>query len=116
MCIPHNWRVNSSGQFNVPYGKYSNPLIADFAVIKAVSAYLNQANVRILSGDFEKAVGRARKGAFIYFDPPYHPMSDTSSFTGYSINGFGAEEQERLKIVCDKLSDRGCQEFRNRSM
>ena len=108
-CFNGLFRVNSNGQFNVPYGKYSNPVIAEPAVIRAVSTYLNQANVRILSGDFEKAVGRARKGAFIYFDPPYHPISDTSSFTGYSINGFGAEEQERLKGVCDKLSDRGCQ-------
>lgn len=108
-CFNGLFRVNSSGQFNVPYGKYSNPVVADCAVIKAVSNYLNQANVRILSGDFEKAVERARKRAFIYFDPPYHPMSDTSSFTGYSINGFGVKEQERLREVCDKLSDRGCQ-------
>jgi DNA adenine methylase len=75
----------------------------------AVSAYLNQPTVQILEGDFEQAVARTKKGAFIYFDPPYHPISDTSSFTGYSINGFGKKEQERLKKVCDNLSDRGCQ-------
>jgi DNA adenine methylase len=108
-CFNGLFRVNSRGQFNVPYGKHSNPVIADPAVIRAVSEYLNRANVRIKCGDFEKSVATARKGAFIYFDPPYHPLSDTSSFTGYSINGFGEEEQIRLKQVCDKLSDRGCQ-------
>ena len=108
-CFNGLFRVNSRGQFNVPYGKYSNPIIADPAVIRAVSEYLNRANVRIKCGDFEEAINTARKGAFIYFDPPYHPLSDTSSFTGYSINGFGEEEQIRLKQVCDRLSDRGCQ-------
>lgn len=108
-CFNGLFRVNSSGQFNVPYGNYSNPVIADPAVIRSVSAYLNQRNVRILQGDFAKAVATARKGAFIYFDPPYHPVSDTSSFTGYSVNGFGEQEQIRLKEVCDKLTERGCQ-------
>ncbi|MGD1918708.1 MAG: DNA adenine methylase [Pleurocapsa sp.] len=107
-CFNGLFRVNSNCQFNVPYGNYANPTIADPAVIKAVSAYLNQGNVRILNGDFEKAVSTARKGAFIYFDPPYHPISDTSSFTGYSVNGFGENEQRRLKKLCDRLSDRGC--------
>ena len=108
-CFNGLFRVNSSGQFNVPYGNYSNPVIADPAVIRSVSAYLNQRDVRIRQGDFAKAVANARKGAFIYFDPPYHPISDTSSFTGYSVNGFGEEEQVRLKELCDKLSKRGCQ-------
>ena len=108
-CFNGLFRVNSSGQFNVPYGNYSNPVIADPAVIRSVSAYLNQRDVRILEGDFAKAVATARKGAFIYFDPPYHPLSDTSSFTGYSVDGFGEAEQIRLKKLCDKLSQRGCQ-------
>ena len=107
-CFNGLFRVNSSGQFNVPYGNYANPTIAHPAVIEAVGAYLNKNKVRILSGDFAKAVANARKGAFIYFDPPYHPISDTSSFTGYSMNGFGENEQIRLKKLCDKLSDRGC--------
>lgn len=108
-CFNGLFRVNSSGQFNVPYGNYSNPVIADPAVIKSVSAYLNQRDVRILEGDFAQAISTARKGAFVYFDPPYHPISDTSSFTGYSVNGFGEKEQIRLKEVCDKLTERGCQ-------
>ena len=108
-CFNGLFRVNSSGQFNVPYGNYSNPTIADPAVIRSVSAYLNQRDVRIMEGDFAKAVATAKKGAFIYFDPPYHPISDTSSFTGYSVDGFGEAEQIRLKELCDKLSARGCQ-------
>ncbi|MEM9509156.1 MAG: DNA adenine methylase [Cyanobacteria bacterium P01_E01_bin.35] len=108
-CFNGLFRVNSSGQFNVPYGKYKNPTIADPAVIKAISVYLNQAQVSILNGDFAQAVSTAKKGAFIYFDPPYHPLSDTSSFTGYSMNGFGEEEQIRLKELCDELTAKGCQ-------
>ena len=108
-CFNGLFRVNSRGQFNVPYGNYSNPSIADPAVIKAISTYLNQDKIRILEGDFEQAVKTAKKGAFIYFDPPYHPISDTSSFTGYSVNGFGEEEQIRLRDTCNKLSDQGCQ-------
>ena len=108
-CFNGLFRVNSNGQFNVPYGNYSNPVIVEPAVIRSVSAYLNRRDVRILEGDFAKAVATARKGAFIYFDPPYHPISDTSSFTGYSVDGFGEKEQIRLKQVCDKLTKRGCQ-------
>ena len=108
-CFNGLFRVNSSGQFNVPYGNYSNPVIADPGVIRSVSAFLKQRDVRILEGDFAQAISTARKGAFVYFDPPYHPISDTSSFTGYSVNGFGEKEQIRLKEVCDKLTERGCQ-------
>jgi len=107
-CFNGLFRVNSQGQFNVPYGDYANPSIADPTVIKAVSTFLNQRTVRICEGDFADSVSTARKGAFVYFDPPYHPISDTASFTGYSVDGFGASEQEKLKLVCDKLSDRGC--------
>jgi DNA adenine methylase len=108
-CFNGLFRVNSQGQFNVPYGDQSNPVIADPLVIKAVSTFLNNRSVRICEGDFADVVSTAKKGAFLYFDPPYHPISDTSSFTGYSIDGFTGSEQERLKKVCDDLSDRGCQ-------
>ena len=107
-CFNGLFRVNSQGQFNVPYGDYTNPTIADSSVIKAVSAFLNNRSVKICRGDFSDVVATARKGAFVYFDPPYHPISDTSSFTGYSMDGFGGREQERLKLLCDNLSDRGC--------
>lgn len=107
-CFNGLFRVNRKGQFNVPYGNYANPTIADPEVIKAVSTYLNQGNVNILSGDFEQAVAMAKPGAFIYFDPPYYPLSSTSSFNSYSLNGFGETEQIRLKKLCDNLSDKGC--------
>ena len=108
-CFNGLFRVNSKGQFNVPYGQYKNPTIADSTVIKAISTYLNQGQVNILNGDFALAVAKAKAGAFIYLDPPYHPLSATSSFTGYSMNGFGEKEQKRLKELCDDLTARGCQ-------
>lgn len=107
-CFNGLFRVNSQGQFNVPYGDYKNPIIADPTVIKAVSQFLNKKKVNIQQGDFANVVADAKKGAFIYFDPPYQPISDTSSFTGYGIYGFRESEQERLKKVCDQLVDRGC--------
>lgn len=107
-CFNGLFRVNSQGQFNVPYGDYASPVIADPTVIKAVSLFLNKRSIEIYEGDFKNAVLSAKKGDFVYFDPPYYPISDTSSFTGYSMDGFGRSEQERLKSVCDNLSARGC--------
>jgi DNA adenine methylase len=107
-CYNGLFRVNSRGQFNVPFGRYKNPNILDDAVLRAVSSYLNKNQVKILNDDFEKAVETARKGDFIYFDPPYDPVSDTASFTGYDINGFNRSEQERLKNTVDELDKRGC--------
>lgn len=105
-CYNGLFRVNSQGQFNVPFGDYRNPVIADPTVIRAVSRYLNTAKITFRSVDFALAVENAGQGDFIYFDPPYDPVSDTSSFTGYSLNGFTREEQQRLKEVCDELTER----------
>jgi len=107
-CYNGLFRVNSQGHFNVPYGNYANPLIVDEVVIGAVSRYLNGADVEISNDDFENALSGARRGDFVYLDPPYDPLSDTSSFTGYNLNSFGREEQTRLKDVCDDLTRRGC--------
>jgi DNA adenine methylase len=107
-CYNGLFRVNSQGQFNVPFGKYINPLIVDEVVIRAVSRYLNEANVALSSDDFEEAVSGAGRGDFVYFDPPYDPVSDTSSFTGYNLNSFDKDEQRRLKAVCDDLTRRQC--------
>jgi DNA adenine methylase len=107
-CYNGLFRVNSQGQFNVPFGKYTNPLIVDEVVIRAVSRYLNEAHVEFSSDDFQEAVSGAGHGDFVYFDPPYDPVSDTSSFTGYNLNSFDKDEQRRLKDVCDDLTRRQC--------
>lgn len=106
-CFNGLFRVNSQGQFNVPFGSYKNPVIADPAVVRAVSKFLNSSNIEFLSQDFAQIVDDATKGDFVYFDPPYDPVSDTASFTGYSLNGFDRDEQKRLKATCDELTKRG---------
>lgn len=106
-CFNGLFRVNQQGEFNTPFGRYKNPDFINERTIRAVSKYLNKANVRFKCGDFEEAVKGARKGAFIYFDPPYDPVSDSSNFTGYDKGGFNREEQIRLKKLCDKLDSRG---------
>jgi DNA adenine methylase len=107
-CFNGLFRVNSAGQFNVPFGSYHNPKILNQIVLKAAHNYLATKKIQIMNVDFEQSVETAKKGDFIYFDPPYDPVSDTSSFTGYDINGFGKREQERLRDVYKKLSDKGC--------
>ena len=106
-CYNGLFRVNSSGEFNTPFGKYKNPNIVNEITLRAVSKYLNDNDVTLLNGDFEDALKNIRKGSFVYFDPPYHPISDSSSFTGYTLDGFSKEDQERLKKLCDKLTEKG---------
>lgn len=107
-CFNGLFRVNSQGQFNVPFGKYKNPNIVNDAVLKAVSSYLKASNIVFKCGDFDDALKGIAKNSFVYFDPPYHPISDTSSFTGYALNGFNESEQKRLRKVCDRLDALGC--------
>ncbi|HEX8747755.1 MAG TPA: DNA adenine methylase [Pyrinomonadaceae bacterium] len=107
-CYNGLFRVNSQGQFNVPFGHYTNPNIVDEVVIRAVSRYLNEASIEISNDDFSAAVSGAGRGDFVYLDPPYDPVSDTASFTGYNLNSFDKNEQRRLKEVCDDLTRRGC--------
>lgn len=107
-CFNGLFRVNSRGQFNVPFGDYAKKRVLDPAVIRAVSAYLNRASVQILNLDFDDSVADAKRGDFVYFDPPYDPLSETSSFTAYSANSFNRDEQQRLKLLCDELCERGC--------
>lgn len=107
-CYNGLFRVNSKGQFNAPFGRYKNPNIANARVLRNVSTYLNHADVRIRQEDFAIAVADAGPGDFVYFDPPYDPVSTTASFTGYDRNGFNRTEQQRLKAVFDSLAARGC--------
>ncbi|ESA32279.1 dna adenine methylase [Leptolyngbya sp. Heron Island J] len=108
-CYNGLFRVNSKGQFNAPFGRYKNPTIANETVLRKVSAYLNQANVTIRQADFATTMAAAGRGDFVYFDPPYDPVSTTASFTGYYRNGFDRTEQQRLKAVVDELTQCGCQ-------
>ena len=106
-CYNGLYRVNSSGEFNSPFGRYENPNIVNESTIRAVSNYLNGNNITILNGDFEDALKGIKKGDFVYFDPPYHPVSASSNFTGYVQGGFLESDQKRLKVLCDKLNDEG---------
>ena len=105
-CFNGLYRVNSKGQFNVPFGRYKNPNICDPEGLRAASKALRQADISI--GDFESILGKAEKGDFVYFDPPYHPMTKTSSFTSYTAGNFGEPEQRRLAEVYARLAERGC--------
>ncbi|VSR10638.1 modification methylase [Streptococcus pneumoniae] len=101
------YRVNSKNQFNVPYGRYKNPKIVDEELISAISIYLNNNQLEIKVGDFEKAIVDVRTGDFVYFDPPYIPLSETSAFTSYTHEGFSFADQVRLRDVFKRLSDTG---------
>jgi len=105
-CFNGMYRENSKGRFNVPFGKYKNPTIIDIDNIIKVSEFLK--NVEFTSLSFEKAIYRAKKGDFIYFDPPYYPLNSTSNFTSYSVEGFIEKEQEKLKEIFDMLDRKGC--------
>ncbi|EGP5438707.1 Dam family site-specific DNA-(adenine-N6)-methyltransferase, partial [Enterococcus faecium] len=108
-CFNGLFRVNSQGQFNVPYGNYKNPNIVNKEVLIADSKFLNKSGIKIMNEDFEKAAKTARKGDFVYFDPPYAPLvEDSQSFVGYTLNGFDYEEQVRLRDLFIELDKKGC--------
>ncbi len=99
------YRVNRDNRFNVPFGRYANPNICDEPTLRACSKAL--AGTELLVEDFEKVVVKAKRGDFVYFDPPYAPLSTTSSFTSYTSSGFGEAEQTRLRDTAKKLKKRG---------
>ena len=99
------YRVNRDNRFNVPFGRYARPTICNKATLRACSRALERAE--ILHLDFEQAVKKARRGDFVYFDPPYVPLSATSSFTSYTSNGFDAGAQTRLRDIAKKLKRSG---------
>ena len=106
-CFNGLFRVNSSGEFNSPFGHYKNPNIVNEPVLRAVNKYLTKNDIILYSEDFEKILERVPNNGFVYLDPPYDPVSDTASFTGYNKGGFDKEEQKRLKRCCDLLDKRG---------
>ena len=105
-CFNGLYRVNSKNEFNVPFGKKNKVNTYDGSNLTLVYVYLNTNDIKILSTDFAESVKDAKKGDFIYFDPPYD--SDTSTFNSYTENGFGKEEQKRLAEVFKDLDKRGC--------
>lgn len=106
-CFNGLYRVNNSGEFNSPFGRYKNPNIVNEPTLKAVSNYLNSNNIQIFSGDYEDVLKQASKNSFVYLDPPYDPVSESSNFTGYVQGGWDVWDQVRLRDVCNELDDRG---------
>lgn len=106
-CFNGLWRVNASGRFNVPFGKYASPKILDEVTLKAASRALACAEIRC--ADYSEIAGELRRGDFAYFDPPYAPVSKTANFTAYARDRFGWEEQEKLADAIEKLAKKGVQ-------
>jgi len=103
-CFNGLFRVNSKNEFNVPFAKMENPKICDEKNIIDVSNVLQ--NVVILNGDYTKTIDYANEHSFFYFDPPYKPISKSSSFNSYSVDSFDDSEQNRLKEFCDRLNNK----------
>ena len=106
-CYNGLFRVNSTGEFNAPFGRYKKPNIVNAPVLRAVSTYLQTNDVVINSTDYYEILKNIPASFFVYLDPPYDPVSDSSSFTGYNKHGFNKDEQIRLKNACDELDSRG---------
>lgn len=104
-CFNGLYRVNKSGLFNVPFGKYANPTICDPDTLRMDSELLQR--VEIMNGDFEETFQHAQGNTLFYFDPPYRPLSDTSSFNDYTKEAFNDDAQIRLKEYCDRIHAAG---------
>jgi DNA adenine methylase len=102
------YRVNSRGEFNVPAGRYDRPKIADREKLTRAAHALSGARVTLACDSFDSVEQIARPGDFVYFDPPYAPLSRTASFTSYTGLGFNAQDQERLQRLAIVLASRGC--------
>jgi len=105
-CFNGMYRVNSKGKFNVPFGRYNNPLICDEDNLRKASDALQ--SVEIKKQDYKEVLKRAIKGDFVYFDPPYYPVSRTASFTSYTSQSFLEKEQTELRDTFVELASRGC--------
>jgi DNA adenine methylase len=101
------FRLNSRGEFNVPAGRYDRPKIADRDKLARVAEALSGSRLRLLWGSFESVREIAARGDFVYFDPPYDPVTPTANFTSYSANGFGPDDQRALADAARKLVARG---------
>nr|WP_309574701.1 DNA adenine methylase [Moraxella osloensis] len=106
-CYNGLYRVNNSGEFNTPFGRYKNPNIVNEPTLRAVSTYLNSNNISLNSGDYSLVLEDLPKNSFVYFDPPYHPLTESANFTGYIQGGWDESDQIRLREACDKLTNKG---------
>ena len=106
-CFNGLYRVNAKGYFNVPSGKKKKVTCFEESNLNDLYNFFNSSSYEILNGDFEEAVRNAKKGDFVYFDPPYDTWDDKNSFTSYAKNPFGKEEQVRLSNVYKALSNKG---------
>lgn len=104
-CFNGLFRENSKGEFNVPMGRYKAPRICDEPNLRAVAEALKKAHLD--TRPFQSVLDLAKPGDFVYFDPPYHPVSDTASFTAYQKGGFAEQDQRALAAVARELSTRG---------
>lgn len=104
-CFNGMYRVNSKGEFNVPFGHYKNPRILDENNLINCSSLLQRTEIK--HADFSEILKKVKKGDFVYFDPPYVPLSETSSFTSYTKDGFDMDMQFKLRDVCDELDSMG---------
>lgn len=105
-CYNGLYRVNNAGEFNAPFGRYSNPNIVNEPTLKAVHKYLNANDIQILNIDYEIVLKTLDKTNFVYLDPPYHPVSE-NSFTGYIQGGWDIYDQARLRDACNMLNESG---------
>ena len=104
-CFNGLWRVNASGKFNVPFGRYKNPRIVDEEKLRAASRALEEVDLKV--GDYADVTKKLGEGDFVYLDPPYVPLSKTAAFTAYGKNGFSSVEQARLAKELHRMKKRG---------
>ena len=107
-CFNGLYRVNSKGKFNVPLGRYTNPNIVNKENLLAVSKILQSADIEFFCRDFEAILHDSKRGDFVYFDPPYQPVSQTANFTSYTHRDFTENDLERLADVANQLDSKGC--------
>jgi DNA adenine methylase len=107
-CYNGLYRVNRNGEFNVPIGRYRNPIICDKSQLRSASGALKYSDANIFACDYKKALRKTREGDFVYLDPPFNPLSATAHFVDYTRNGFGQRDQIELAQVFRELDRKGC--------
>lgn len=108
-CYNGLYRVNRNGLFNVPIGRYKNPIICDADNLRNISIVLKRSGSYLRVSDYKKIlVEKAEKDDFVYLDPPFYPISNTANFTSYTNNGFSLEDQKDLAAIFNELTGKGC--------